>query len=186
MASALPTACHALRTAGSRHHAYVDLGLAKLGRLTGNDHVAQHGEFAAPSQSEAAHSADHRGLGLPDALPARELVALQHGDGRGVRHLRDVGTGGKRLRIAVQHDAADRRVGVVGGKGIHEFDHGLQAEGVEHLRTVQADRADAVEGLVCLDTGVFLCHGSRSFSQEYDEITPIRVKHHFIGRSMLI
>src|SRR5438046_655515 len=64
----------ALRPACARHDPELDLGLAELGVLAGDDHVAGHRQLAATTEGVPANRRDE---GLPDPLdplPAMELV----------------------------------------------------------------------------------------------------------------
>ena len=74
MALALPTeAGEALRAAGARHDAELDLGLAELGRVGGDDDVAHHGELAAAAEREARD----RGNDRLAARATRSQVAMK-------------------------------------------------------------------------------------------------------------
>ena len=59
-----------LRAAGARHDAELDLGLAELRRVGGEDEVAHHGELAAAAEREARHRRDHRLAGLGRRSPS--------------------------------------------------------------------------------------------------------------------
>ncbi|KAG0762508.1 hypothetical protein G6F22_018622 [Rhizopus arrhizus] len=83
-----------LRAAGARDHAQLDLRLAELGGVGGDDDVAHHGQFAAAAQRVAADCGDH---GLPDALQgfpvAGDVFAAVHIHVRPVFHRADIGAG---------------------------------------------------------------------------------------------
>ena len=88
-----------------------DLRLAELGRLGGDDHVAEQGELAAAAQRPARDGGDHRradrGEAAPEGLAGTELlvhVALGEGP--------DIGARGEGLVVARDDDAADVVVGV--------------------------------------------------------------------------
>ena len=132
-----------LRSTGAGHHADVDLRLTELCRITGNDHVRMHRKLAAPSQSKATHSRNDGRLDLTDALPSGELIACKHRGERCVGHFRDICPGGKSLVAAVDHNTANRIIGIVGLEGLNELDHGLQAERIEHGRPIELDRSNA-------------------------------------------
>ncbi|KAJ8558709.1 hypothetical protein ON010_g8741 [Phytophthora cinnamomi] len=67
----------ALRAAAAGDRAERDLGLAELGRVAGDDEVAEHGELAAAAQRVAVDGGDH-GLGhRGDVPPVGEHVALE-------------------------------------------------------------------------------------------------------------
>ena len=103
-----------LRAAGARHDAELDLGLAELGGVGGDDEVAHHGELAAAAEREAGDRRDRRLAAARDAVPGRDevlLVGLHVGLGL---HLLDVGAGGERLLAAGDDDAADAVVGLEG------------------------------------------------------------------------
>jgi hypothetical protein len=50
----------ALRAAGAGQGAQLDLRLAELRGVGGDDHVAHHRQLAAAAQREAGHRGDHR------------------------------------------------------------------------------------------------------------------------------
>ena len=73
------------------------------------------------------------------------------------RHFLDVGAGGDSALIARNDDGADRRVGVEDRELGFQVAHQGVAEGVECLRAVEADQADAIVGFG-QDVG-FVGHG---------------------------
>ena len=104
----------ALRAARAGDHAELDLGLAELGGVGGEDEIAHHRELASAAERESGDGGDDRLARLRDVLPAGDEVAEESlGEGL-VLHLLDVGAGGERLLGAGQHDRADGGVGLEG------------------------------------------------------------------------
>ena len=157
MALALPTACVSRCVPPiARDDAELDLGLAELGVVRGDDHVGLHRELAAAAEREARHRRHH---GLPrtrDRILVGAEVVEEGIDIRLVRHLLDVGAGGKRLLRAGDQDAADVGVGVERVDRRVELGDQRRVERVQRLRPVQADDADAAFGL---DDDGFGAHG---------------------------
>ena len=86
-----------LRAAHARRDAELDLRLAELGGVGGDDEVGHHRHFAAAAQREAGDRGDPRLAGRGDLLPAGEEIGRIHvGEALGL-HLLDVGAGGERL-----------------------------------------------------------------------------------------
>ena len=56
------------------HDAELDLGLAELGVLAGDDHVARHRQLAAAAERKAADRGDERRPDRLDPVPRRERV----------------------------------------------------------------------------------------------------------------
>ena len=111
IALALPTnARQPLAAADAGHHAELDLRLAELRGVGGQDQVAHHGEFAAAAEGVARHRRDDRRPQRRKRSQSGEPVAQQHVDiGRG-RHLLDVGARREGLRRPGDDDAADARI----------------------------------------------------------------------------
>ena len=65
-----PPARQALRAARAGHDAELDLGLAELRVLGGDDEVAHHGQLAAAAQRVAGHRRDHRLAALRGCAPS--------------------------------------------------------------------------------------------------------------------
>ena len=59
-----------LRAAGARHDAELDLRLAELGGVGGDDEVAHHGQFAAAAEREAGDRGDDRACGVRPRGPS--------------------------------------------------------------------------------------------------------------------
>src|SRR5690606_11361421 len=77
------------------HDAQLDLGLAELGRIGGDDEVAHHGKFAAAAEGKARNGGDHRLAATRDPVPGADEVPKVDVH-VGLRlHLLDVGAGGK-------------------------------------------------------------------------------------------
>ena len=66
--------CQPLRAAGAGHDPELDLRLAELRVLAGDDHVARHRELAAAAERDAADRRDERLADPLDPLPAVEVV----------------------------------------------------------------------------------------------------------------
>ena len=102
-----------LGATGAGQNAEIDLRLAELRGIGGEDEVAHHRQLAAAAQRKARDRGDHRLLHAQHRLPALADEVLQRGLGIGaVLHLLDVGAGREGLLVAGQHDRADRRIGV--------------------------------------------------------------------------
>src|SRR5262245_18421276 len=71
-----------LRAARAGHDTDVDLGLADLHVVAGDDDIAHHHEFTPTAEREARHGRDDRLLDALDAIPRGELIALVHADRR--------------------------------------------------------------------------------------------------------
>ena len=102
-------ASQALGSAGARHRAELDLGLAEARGVGGDDDVAHHRDLAAAAERKTGDRRDHRLAALPDPLPAAgdEVFEVDFGIGL-ARHLLDIGAGGEGLVVAGQNDGADR------------------------------------------------------------------------------
>ncbi len=145
----------ALRAAGAGDDAELDLRLAELRRVGGEDEVAHHRQFAAAAQREAGDRRDHRLARARDVLPARDEVAEEDvGEGL-VLHLLDVGAGGEGLLRAGEHHGADRRIGLEALERLVEVVDQRAVQRVERLRPVETDEADAA---VSLDENVGVGH----------------------------
>ena len=135
--------------------AELDLRLAELGVVGGDDEVALHRHLAAAAEREARDRRDHRLARARDAILVAGEVAEIDVDVGLARHLLDVGAGGERLLRAGDEDAADVDV------GLERVDRGVQfvdqrgVERVERLRPVEADDADPALGL---DQDVLVAH----------------------------
>ena len=130
-------------------------GWPKLRRLGGDDQVARQGQLAAAAQAVAA---DRGNDGLLDAghrVPVADEGAAHHAHDGGVGHLLDVGAGGEGLLAAGDHDATDALVLVERRQGVHHFIHQGRVEGVERLRPVELDDADATL-LTLENVGIFV------------------------------
>ena len=64
-----------LRAADAGDDAELDLGLAELGVVGGDDDVAQHGELAAAAERKARHRRDDRLAGARGAIPVGAEIA---------------------------------------------------------------------------------------------------------------
>ena len=102
----------ALRPAGARHRAELDLGLAEARSVGGDDDVAHHRDLAAAAERKAGDRGDDRLAALRDPLPAAgdEVFEIDLGIGL-AGHLLDIGAGGKGLVVAGQNDRAYRVIG---------------------------------------------------------------------------
>ena len=144
-----------LRAADAGNDAELDLGLAELRVVGGDDDVAHHRELAAAAEREARDRRDHRLAHPRDAIPVRREVALEDVDVGLVRHLLDVGAGRERLLGAGDDHAADLLVGLERVDRGGQFGVELGVERVERLRPVEADDADPALGF---DDDGFVAH----------------------------
>ena len=118
-----------MRAAGAGHDAELDLGLAELRVVPGDDDVAGHRQLAAAAQGEAAHRGDDRLADAPDPVPVGERVlAGQVGrvlDGE----LLDVGAGREgALPVAGEHDDPAVGVAVEGLERVGDLADDLEAQ----------------------------------------------------------
>ncbi len=90
----------------------VDLRLAELGALGGDDHVAGERQLAAAAQRVAGDGGDHRRLDRGEAAPEGGGRVAQRLGEAALRHRLDVGAGGEDLLGAGDDDAAHLGVGV--------------------------------------------------------------------------
>ena len=127
--------------------AEVDLGLAELRGVGGDDDVAHHRELAAAAERIARDGGDDGRAHGGELRPAAEVVAHQHLEPRLGLHLLDVGAGGERALRAGDDDRADPLVGIEGGCRRHDVPHHLRVQRVERLGPVERDPADAAARL---------------------------------------
>ena len=134
----------ALGPAGARNGPELDFGLAKLGRLARQDHVAYHGELAPAAKGPAADSRNDGLADVGDGGPGGQHVGdIGLGEAAAL-HLLDVGPSRKGPVGARQNHRTDRAVGVkgpgrrrqLGGQGI--------AQGVQGLGSIEPNQAHAV------------------------------------------
>ena len=131
-----------MRAAGAGDEAEAGLRLAEDRRLGRDDDVARHRELAAAAEAEAGHGGDERRAQRADRVPGVDPAVDVHLDGRGRRHLADVGAGGEHPLGAAEDDAADLRVGVELLKRRDDLRHQLGGERVQLLRPVEEDGRD--------------------------------------------
>ena len=136
--------------------AELDLRLAELRRVGGEDEIAHHRDLASPAEREAGDRGDNGLARLRHILPPRDEVAEERlGEGL-VLHFLDVGAGGERLLRAGQHNRADGGIGLEGfERGVKVFHQGRR-QGVQDLRPVEPDEANAP---VRFDKDVGVGHG---------------------------
>jgi hypothetical protein len=121
----------------ARDDAQLDLRLAELRVVGGDDEVAHHGQLATAAEREPAHGRDHRFADLPDGFPvARDVVALVDVGKAVARHRADVGAGGEGLLAAGDDHAANGVVGVEGLERGAELVHQLVVERIELLGAI--------------------------------------------------
>ena len=138
----------ALGASGSGRDAQIDLGLAELGIVSGDDEVAHHGQLAATAQRKAR---DRRNDGLAAAghglpIAGDKVFAIDLGIGFG-GHLLNVGPGGKGLVRAGNDDTADASVRFGHSQGRCQVVHQLIVKGVQGLWPVEADQGHALGGV---------------------------------------
>ena len=136
----------ALGAAAAGDDPEVDLRLAELGRLGGDDHVAGQRQLAAAAERVAGDGGDQRRLDRGEAPPERRGRVVEGLGEAALAHRLDVGAGGEDLVGAGDHDAAHLGVGVeplqLGGEPLHH----LRRERVARLGPVEAQQGDvAVE-----------------------------------------
>mmetsp|Transcript_19369 Transcript_19369/g.61745 ORF Transcript_19369/g.61745 Transcript_19369/m.61745 type:complete len:235 (+) Transcript_19369:153-857(+) len=90
-------ASEALRAAQARDRAELDLWLAKLGRVRGENEIAGHRELAATAEREAVDGGDDRRPDGRQLVQLAEKTRLVHVHVRERLHGLDVGTGGEGL-----------------------------------------------------------------------------------------
>ncbi len=138
----------ALRSAGPRHRAELDLGLAEPRGVGGDDDVAHHRDLAAAAKRKPGDRRDHRLPALRDPLPAAGDEVLEIDLGIALAdHLLDIGAGGKSLVVAGKNDGTDPVVcfKVVQSRG--QFADQRRIQRIQRLRPVQADDADGTSPL---------------------------------------
>ena len=155
-----------LRAADAGNDAELDLGLAELRGVGGDDDVALHDQLAAAAERKARDRRDHRLARIRGRVPGGGEVAHERVDRGLVRHLLDVGAGGEGLLRAGDQDAADAVVGVEGGDRLRQLGIERGVERVERLRPVEPDDADAAlgfdeDGFVAHADLCYSCHGRR-------------------------
>ena len=97
----------ALGAADARNDAELDLRLAELRGVGGDDDVALHGELAAAAERKARDRRNHRLAGMGEAVPGGGEVPHERVHVGLARHLLDVGAGGERLLRPGDDEAAD-------------------------------------------------------------------------------
>jgi hypothetical protein len=102
------------------------------------------------------HRGNNRFAHAREPLVVTGIVGAENVDVGLVRHLLDVGTGGKRLVGAGDEDAADTGIGVEGLDRAEELVHQRDVERVQGLRPVETDDADAAASF---DNDGFAAHG---------------------------
>jgi hypothetical protein len=151
---------------GRAHRAHG--GKAELGIVAGDDHVAVERHVGATGQAVAVHLGDH-GLGaVPQHRPAPgarrqriDVLADRHLLGVALAVARAFGLGrqvparAEGPPGALEHDGADRVVGLRGLHGIDQLVHQRTGQGVELLGAVERQVRDAVADLA--ENG-FACH----------------------------
>jgi hypothetical protein len=135
-----------LRAAVAGHDAELDLRLAELGVVGGDDQVALHGELAAAAERKAGDRRDHRLAGARDGVLVGAEIVQENVQIVLARHLLDVGTGGERFFRAGDDDAADAGVGLQRRQRGHQLRDQRGVERIERLRPVEPDDADAAFG----------------------------------------
>ena len=156
----------ALRAAGPGDDADVDLRLAELRALPGDDEVERHRQLAAAAQGPAVDRGDHRLRDPANAIPLADAVGEQHVDRRRARHLADVGARGERPLVAGHHDRADAVVSVELLERFAQRVHDRAVERVQLLRPVEPDQGGALLGLA-LDEDELLARSAHGGLAEF-------------------
>ena len=79
------------------NHAELDLRLAELGVIGGNDEIALHRELAAAAQRKAGDRGDYGLARIGDAMPRSDEVTEKRIGKTLAGHFLDVGAGGESL-----------------------------------------------------------------------------------------
>src|SRR5258706_6550060 len=156
----------ALRAARAGHDAEIDLGLAELRIVGGNDDVAHQRQLVAAAERVTRDSGDHRLANAAQMLPvARNVVRHVGVHVAEVLHGGDVRAGGERFLVAGDEDRADALIGIVGIQRLRQLLHQLGVERVEVVRAVE--RGDADPALL-LGQDEFIAHDwlTLAFSSE--------------------
>jgi hypothetical protein len=101
-----------LRASDAGNDTKLDLGLAELGVVGGDDQVALHGQLATAAERKAGNGGNHWLPHTSNVIPRARVVAEKSVDEGLVRHFLDVGAGGKGFVRAGDHDTADPVVGI--------------------------------------------------------------------------
>ena len=150
-----------MRAADAGGDAEVDLGLAELRLLGGDNEVAQHGQFAAAAQGKAVDRGDDRLPEPGDAVVAEgeEIARVHLGIGL-VRHLLDVGAGGEGLVArAGQDQAADAVIVLDRIEEVRQVPEQGRVEGIQRLGPVQGHQGITVGVAFNQEGGIGVGHG---------------------------
>mmetsp|Transcript_34825 Transcript_34825/g.79650 ORF Transcript_34825/g.79650 Transcript_34825/m.79650 type:complete len:286 (+) Transcript_34825:311-1168(+) len=137
------SAREALRAAKARDGAKLDLRLAELSGVCGEDEVAAHRELTPAAQREAVDRGDDRLAQLRDLVHLLEQLRLVHVHVVLGAHGLDVRARGERLLPRPrQHQRPNRLVSVERHRRMRKLRDELGAEGVERLGAVEGDETD--------------------------------------------
>jgi len=150
-----------LGAASPGHDSDVDFGLPKLRRIAGDDHIAEHCQFAASAECISADGGDERLLQRGDALPLAELVAQKHLHRIRLCHLVNIGTGGKCALVPMQYHAADVGIGIECLQRRDELLHQGETQGIELVRAIELYGTNSGVCLVPVDADVLKVHRRR-------------------------
>ena len=135
----------ALGTTSARDDAQLDLGLAELGVVGGDDEVAHHRQLATPAQGKTADRRNHRFAHRADGFPvAGDEILCVHIGKVVAGHGTNVGPSGKGFFAAGDDHAANGGVGVIGLERGAQLVHQLAVQGIELLGPVEGDHPDLV------------------------------------------
>ena len=116
--------------------AELDLGLAELRGVGGDDEIGHHRDLAAAAERKAGDRGDPRLAGRGDLLPAGEEIWPIHVGEALALHLLDVGAGGEGLFAEPVSTSAALAVGSasIGGERGDQLGQHLAVERVQRLR----------------------------------------------------
>ena len=148
----------ALRAAGARNDAELDLGQPELPHILGRDAVvAAQCQLQAAAERRAVHRGHHRLGRCLDRVDERGQQGLLHL----ALEFRDVGAGGEEPACARQHDGLDPGIGIGLAEGLLQPHAQRMAQRI-HRRVVHADDGD-----VALLVRFHDCHGCAPFFTQY-------------------
>src|SRR5215469_14881764 len=128
-------ACELLRAASTRQNSDFHLGQAEFCALPRDDNVCTESEFEAAAEREAFNGSNQRLWTIHDRPPVLLNVSRHDFNRTGIRHLTNVGAGGKRSVRACYNDAADGVLAATARDLVGKACAQIEVECVTHLRT---------------------------------------------------